>query len=555
MDAAMKNLIRNMVVPVGIGIFFLLFLLPFIGKVHLFDWDEIIFAEAAREMIVTDDYMTVRSDFAPFYEKPPLFIWMQVASMKVFGMNEFAARFPNALCGLITLIALYLIGRKLMGRRFGILWMVTYAFSVLPYFYFKSGIIDPWFNLFTFLSIACFLFYLDPARASGRYLMVSLSALLLGAAVLTKGPVAVLVFTLAFVLFLIIKRPKITVSTGHVLVFMVLLILSGGWWYGVQMLNGNFNTVQDFIAYQAGLFRQDFAGHSGFPGYHFIVLLVGMFPSSVLFMAAIIKKREDTDRLQIFRIYMYILIGIILVLFSLVETKLVHYSSLSYFPVAFLAAWVWENWLERRVEIRRWQRGLLASIVSLLALVSMAFPLILMNSQRIDLSGITDSPFVLEALGNSFDLHLYDLLPGLFLLVAGSISIRRIGKRDARGIPMIYASTLIFVTALMIRITPVAEQITQHAAIEFFKAHAEEDVHLETLGFKSFANLYYGRKDRFMKENGLDRAALLRGESPRDAYFVLKLDNRDRFLEQYPNLVVLYEKNGYVFTRLLCQEK
>src|ERR1041384_8095201 len=55
--------------------------LPFLGSVHLFDWDEINFAECAREMIVTDNYSQVQINFQPFWEKPPLFIWMQVLSM------------------------------------------------------------------------------------------------------------------------------------------------------------------------------------------------------------------------------------------------------------------------------------------------------------------------------------------------------------------------------------------------------------------------------------------------------------------------------------------
>ncbi|MGL5888758.1 MAG: ArnT family glycosyltransferase, partial [Bacteroidia bacterium] len=71
--------------------------MPFLGYAQLFDWDEINFAECAREMMVTGDYTTVQINFEPFWEKPPLFIWMQVLCMKVFGVNEFAARLPNAI--------------------------------------------------------------------------------------------------------------------------------------------------------------------------------------------------------------------------------------------------------------------------------------------------------------------------------------------------------------------------------------------------------------------------------------------------------------------------
>jgi 4-amino-4-deoxy-L-arabinose transferase-like glycosyltransferase len=130
-----------------------LLFVPFLGKVHLFDWDEINFAESAREMIVTGDYLTVQINFQPFWEKPPLFIWMQVLSMKVFGINEFAARFPNAVCGIITLLVLFNIGKRIRDNLFGLLWVMAFAGSILPFFYFKSGIIDPWFNLFIFLGV------------------------------------------------------------------------------------------------------------------------------------------------------------------------------------------------------------------------------------------------------------------------------------------------------------------------------------------------------------------------------------------------------------------
>src|SRR4051812_46258706 len=95
------------------------FYIPFLGKVHLFDWDEINFAESAREMIVTGDYSRVMINFQPFWEKPPLFFWLQSMSMHAFGINEFAARFPNAIFGIVSLLTLYLIGKKVVDERFG----------------------------------------------------------------------------------------------------------------------------------------------------------------------------------------------------------------------------------------------------------------------------------------------------------------------------------------------------------------------------------------------------------------------------------------------------
>ena len=140
------------------------FFLPFLGNVHLFDWDEINFAECSREMILTENYLNPQINFAPFWEKPPLFLWLQSLSMHLFGVNEYAARFPNAVCGISTLIVIYHLGKTLYNPAFGWLWVMAYFGSILPHLYFKSGIIDPFFNLFIFLSVV---FLIESEKLAG----------------------------------------------------------------------------------------------------------------------------------------------------------------------------------------------------------------------------------------------------------------------------------------------------------------------------------------------------------------------------------------------------
>src|SRR4051812_28794260 len=123
-----------------------LLFIPFLGHVHLFDWDEINFAECAREMIVSKDYLRAQIDFMPFWEKPPFFIWMQVISMKIFGVGAYAARFPNAFIGVITLLTLFYVGKRVVNEKMATWWVTLYAATWLPHFYFKTGIIDPTFN-------------------------------------------------------------------------------------------------------------------------------------------------------------------------------------------------------------------------------------------------------------------------------------------------------------------------------------------------------------------------------------------------------------------------
>ena len=61
-----KPILIQLIIAVAAALFFI----SFIGQLHLFDWDEINFAESAREMILTHNYLTVRAFFEPFWEGP-----------------------------------------------------------------------------------------------------------------------------------------------------------------------------------------------------------------------------------------------------------------------------------------------------------------------------------------------------------------------------------------------------------------------------------------------------------------------------------------------------
>lgn len=531
-----------------ITLYGLIFLLPFAGSVHLFDWDEIIFAESAREMIISGNYLTVTINFEPFWEKPPLFIWLQVISMKIFGINEFAARFPNMIGGILTLVSIYLVGRKVYDEKFGMLWALAFGCSVLPFFYFRTGIIDPWFNLFIFNGIAFFIFYLVPDRFPRRYLNVALSAFFLGLAVLTKGPVAVLIFVLIFFIFLFTVRGKIPVRPLHVFSFIIILTVTGGFWFLLAILNGNMEVVREFILYQAGLFSEDFAGHSGFPGFHFVILLFGVFPASVLMLNGFQKKREPDKLAQIFRSWMYILLFMVLILFSIVQTKLVHYSSLAYYPVTFLAAWVVYQWLQRNIEIKRWQVVFMVILSLILAFIMMMIPLLLKDpSLLLEKYDVRLSPYVKGVLSVDAGWGIADLLPAVVLMAGTIFAAFLITRRDWRGVLLMYVSTLLFTFLSMTLFVPKVERMIQRTAIDFMKEHQAEDADVITLGFKSFAPLFYGEWMQGEVPQKIDENWLDKRSEKQAVYVVMKADNSEKVFQKYPRLMKLDEKNGYVF--------
>ena len=269
---------------------------PFLGGVHLFDWDEINFAECAREMITTGDYLRPQIDFMPFWEKPPLFIWMQVVAMKLFGVNEFAARFPNALMGVVTLTTVYHLGRRMVNELMARWWVLLFAASWLPHFYFKTGIIDPTFNLFIFLAF----YQVHVLRTTPDKWRTAIAAgLFLGLAALTKGPVGILVALLALAAYVVMNRGLNGYKLQHLLIIVIMAAIPFGAWMAVTATahGGEYGGwfLKEFVQYQVRLFSTEDSDHGGPFIYHFVVLLVGCFPASAFLFQYIGRRQSEVQ--------------------------------------------------------------------------------------------------------------------------------------------------------------------------------------------------------------------------------------------------------------------
>ena len=98
-----KKIWFHLSVLVVISSFFLFFKL---GERALFDPDEGRYAEIAREMYESGDWITPRLNQVKHFDKPPLTYWLAATSYSIFGVNEFAARLPSALAGIGGIIAI-----------------------------------------------------------------------------------------------------------------------------------------------------------------------------------------------------------------------------------------------------------------------------------------------------------------------------------------------------------------------------------------------------------------------------------------------------------------
>jgi 4-amino-4-deoxy-L-arabinose transferase-like glycosyltransferase len=520
-----------------------LLFIPFLGQVHLFDWDEINFAESAREMLITGNWLEVQVDFKTFWEKPPLFIWMQAISMKIFGVNEFAARFPNAICGMLSLLVLFHIGNRMYNRQYAWIWVMVYAGSFLPFFYFKSGIIDPWFNLFMFLGI----YYLFRYLTHRSIQFVSLGAMFTGLAVLTKGPVGALIVGLTILVYLFVIRFRIKLKIQDVFLFFLVFLFFGGFWFILMLLNGNSDMIVDFFVYQIRLFQTEDAGHGGFLFYHFVVLFFGVFPASIFALKGFRFSKAKSERAD-FKRLMQILLLVVLLIFTIVKTKIVHYSSMAYFPLTYLAAYVILNIVNRNYKLASWMKALLVALGSIYALLLIVLSNFEWLKSKLLASEAFNDPFAEAALQAKAGWTGFEILPGIVLLAAIlAFLLYARKKRRMHAIVSLFIGALLFAQLSMVLIVPRIERYSQHAAIEFYKAHAGEDVYMRPVGFKSYAHLFYFEKMPQEQPLNNDEAWLMAGDIDKHAYFVIKIQHLEKYLDKYPDVTEIYRKNGFVF--------
>src|SRR5262249_33830230 len=95
--------------------------LPNLGVASLWDIDEGNNATCAREMKESGDFITPTFNYVPREDKPPLLYWLQAGAYRFLGINEWAARLPSALATLISLLAVYEMGRRMVNPGVGLL--------------------------------------------------------------------------------------------------------------------------------------------------------------------------------------------------------------------------------------------------------------------------------------------------------------------------------------------------------------------------------------------------------------------------------------------------
>jgi 4-amino-4-deoxy-L-arabinose transferase len=191
----------------AIAIFVLLYIVP-LGIRPIILPDESRYAEIPREMITSGDWIVPHLDGLRYFEKPVLGYWLNALSIKLFGENAFAVRFPSALAtGISAFIVFMLVCRFTGDVTAAITAALIFLTAFIVYGIGTFNVLDSMLAVFVTASMACFFFAHTSATSSKKKQgFLLLFGIFCGLAFLTKGFLAFAVPVLVIVPFMIWER-------------------------------------------------------------------------------------------------------------------------------------------------------------------------------------------------------------------------------------------------------------------------------------------------------------------------------------------------------------
>lgn len=402
----------------------------FQGSRGLYETTEGRYAEVAREMIERGDYLIPTLDYKPHWTKPPFFYWVEVAGMKVFGVNEWGLRSGNALAFLFTAVLVVCLGSMLWDWKRGFVAGLIYSSSPFPVFAANALSTD---TVLTFWEVLAVFFYVGAVRVAkfeAQRLWVLGMWLAFALGFLTKGPPALLPFLAIFIWN--IKR-KNRINLVYPVGIFVFLMAGFSWFVFVIHLYPELIDyflrveVVERIASAKGHNPEWYAPVTVFlpalvagQGAWFYFTLKGI----VLTLKAGVRNLVSNIMNQKETAFLVLWIIVPLVVFSLSKSRLHLYVLPLYAPVSLLIA----NYIcnENSVNIRR---VLFVATVSIVILITLKW-VVAVYPNRNDMRAVYEEGVRFGGREAVYYVFSEDKLYGLKFYTKGSLKRVNVGNGD-----------------------------------------------------------------------------------------------------------------------------
>ena len=318
------------------AILFLVLWFHALGARTLMPTDEARYAEIAREMAASGDFVTSRLNGIKYYGKPPLQAWMTALSFRAFGIGEWQARLWTGLCGLFGIALVVVAGAAVFNRRTGFIAGLVLA----SMFYWNAGghiaSCDMGLAAMMTLALCALLLAQRPAAspaARRNWMLVCWAGMAL--AVMTKGLVGIVLPGLVLVAYTLLAGDRAIWTRLHLRAGLALFLLIAVPWFVVASIRNPefpyfFFIREHVLRYATNVHAREKAW------YYFVpLLLAGVLPWLAALPGAL--RLGLRERGTGFRPHMLLLVwtGVIFVFFSLSRAKLPAYI-LPLFPALAL---------------------------------------------------------------------------------------------------------------------------------------------------------------------------------------------------------------------------
>ena len=304
-----------------------------LGQGSLHDWDDAIYAQVAKEMARSGDWLTEHYEYKPWFEKPPLFIWSTALLFRLFGITEFWARAASALFGIAVLILTYAIGRYIYSRWVGVISVLVMLTSVLYLRYARRAMIET--TLIFFLVLAIY-GYLHLQRGGQRWWYAVWAALAL--AIMSKSFAAS--FALATLALAIVfeGRTRSVLRSKHFWLGALLAVLIVAPWHVLMYLHHGTAFLNAYLFFNASRLTNTLEGNAGGPTFYLSTLDKGMFPWFYLVPFALGLSVWENLRGNVRSRILLLFVAVTFIICTVVRTKILWYILPLCPPLAILIA-------------------------------------------------------------------------------------------------------------------------------------------------------------------------------------------------------------------------
>lgn len=345
------------------------------GILSLTNPDEVFYVQTAREMAQHHTWMTPYLFGQPQFEKPVLAYWFLRFSFPIFGLSNFGVRFFPAVFAILGVISTYLLGwYGFKDEKKAFLSSLILMSGVLYVGLARTVYTDMFFSVFIFLSLLSFYrgYALEKRKGAGILLFFIFS----GLAVLTKGPLGILIPLLTVIAFLLIKKDMkflfCNYSAWGLVIFSAITIP----WYVLMIAKYGHSFTYEFF-YNDHIRRILEAEHTSNDTWYFypLTMVLCTFPWGLFVAASLIALPVKLlKQKNPFHIFLACWIGMVFLIFQPAHSKLVSYIFPLFPALALLAG----DFIYEALSGVRWSRVLwLALFLSSLILLLIPIGLII----------------------------------------------------------------------------------------------------------------------------------------------------------------------------------